>query len=310
MTLFHLHQRFMRFISLVLIVFVICTCTRANPQITDEHALELDGLRRTYQLFVPPSYDGSKAVPLVLALHGRGGDSLGMRDLTSLNQLAEREGFIVVYPDGYEKSWADGRGTTPADEAGINDVGFISSLIDKLSRGYQIIPEQIYATGMSNGGHMSYRLACELSEKIAAVAPVAASLSENLAANCSPQRPVPVLQIHGTADPIRPYEGGEARGMVLSAPASVAFWGSKNGCSSEPSSTNLPDTAQDGTTVTLTSYSGCQQGADVQHYIVVEGGHTWPGGLQYLPERMVGKTSQDINASEVIWKFFAEHPMR
>jgi polyhydroxybutyrate depolymerase len=303
-------RKFIRIITFTLLIMVTCMCAPARPQSTDEDSLELDGLRRTYQLFLPSSYDGTRAVPLVMVLHGGMGNGEGISNVTAFSTVAEREGFIVVYPNGYQESWADGRGTTAADEAGVDDVAFISRLIEKLSTDYRIVYEQVYVTGFSNGGHMSYRLACELSEKIAAVAPVAASLSENLAASCSPQRPVPVLQIHGTADPIRPYEGGEARGMVLSAPASVAFWASKNGCSSEPSSTNLPDIAQDGTTVTLTAYTNCQQGGDVQHYIVVEGGHTWPGGLQYLPERRIGKTSQDINASEVIWKFFAEHSLR
>jgi polyhydroxybutyrate depolymerase len=308
MILPHFLYRFVRLLSIISIVFVTCMCAPARPQATDENVLEQDSLRRNYLHYVPSSYDGSKTVPLVIALHGRGGDGQGMRELTNLNQLAEQEGFIVVYPDGYEKSWADGRGTTPADEAGINDVGFISRLIDRLSSNYKITPEQIYVTGFSNGGYMTHRLACELSEKIAAVALVAANLSENLAAGCAPKRAVPVLQISSTADPLTPYDGGDTQGArVLSAEASVAYWASKNGCG-DPSSNNLPNTAQDGTLVRVMSYSSCA--ADVQLYTVIGGGHTWPGGFQYLPERTIGKTSQDIDASEVIWKFFAEHPLR
>jgi polyhydroxybutyrate depolymerase len=308
MVLFHFFQRFVRLVVLVLVVFLACMCTPARPQSTDENSLEFDELRRTYQLFIPASYDGSKAVPLVVALHGGYGNGQKMSDLTNFSSVAKREGFIVVYPDGYQISWNDGRGTTAAAQQSINDVGFISSLIDKLSSDYKIIPEQIYVTGFSNGGYLSYRLACELSEKIAAVAPVGANMAETVAATCAPKRAIPVLQMNGTSDPLTPYEGGAPRGSpVLSAEKSVAYWATKNSCR-EASSTPLPDTARDDTTVTLTSYSGCL--ANVQLYTVNGGGHTWPSGLQYLPERRIGKTSQDINASEVIWKFFAEHPVR
>lgn len=304
-------SRFTRFLTLGLIVFVTCVCSPAQPQPDDENVIEVSGLRRTYVLYVPTSYQKAKSVPLVVALHGGYGNGQRMADLTSFNQVAEREGFIVVYPDGYQTSWADGRGTTAAEQAGINDVLFISRLVERLKTRYSIIPEQVYATGFSNGGYMSYRLACELPDTFAAVAPVGANMVEAVAATCTPQRATPVLQMNGDSDPLTPYGGGDAQGsMVLSAPNSVAFWANKNGCVGEPAVSNLPDTTQDGTTVTLTTYPGCQQNADIQLYTVVDGGHTWPGGLQYLPERRIGKTSQDIDASEVIWAFFAEHPMR
>jgi polyhydroxybutyrate depolymerase len=306
----HPFQKLFRFLAIVLTVLMTCMCAPARPQNSSDTVIDVDGLKRTYLLYTPSSYDSSRATPLVLALHGRGGDGQGMLDLTGFNQVAEREGFIIAYLNGYENSWADGRGTTPADGAAINDVLFVQSLIDKLSSDYNILQEQIYVTGFSNGGYLSYRLACELSDRVVAVAPVGANLSENIAATCAPNRAVPVLQISGRADPLTPYDGGDAQGaQVLSAEKSVAYWAEKNGCG-EASNTNLPNTTQDGTLVTLSSYAECQEGADVQLYTIIGGGHTWPGGLQYLPERTIGKTSQDINASEVIWKFFAEHPLR
>jgi polyhydroxybutyrate depolymerase len=305
-------QYFIRVLAFVVLIFMFCMCSPVVPQVaqTQEDNFDFEGLQRTYTLYTPSSYDGTRALPLVIALHGGKGNSERMSDLTHLSQLGEQEGFFVVYPNGYENRWADGRGTTPADKAGINDVGFISTLIDRLLGEYKIIPQQVYVTGISNGGHMAYRLACELSQKIAAVAPVAANVVQNIVASCDPKRPVPVLQLHGTEDPFGPYLGGEVNGggFTLSAEASVAFWASRNGCLAEPSSENLPDTVQDGTTVTVSSYQSCQQDADVQLYTIVGGGHTWPGGLQYLPERIIGKTSRDIDANEIIWMFFKEHP--
>ncbi len=267
---------FIRVLAFVLLVLMMCMCSPVIPQDTQtqEDSFEFEGLLRTYTLFTPSSYDGTMALPLVIALHGRGGDNQSMINLTNLSQLAEQEGFIVVYPNGIKKSWADGRGTTPAEEAGVDDVGFIAILIDRLLGNYNIIPQQIYVTGFSNGGHMAHRLACDISEKIAAVAPVGANLPENVAASCEPKRPVPVLQISGTKDTFVPYAGGDVgNGLNLSAEVSVAFWASTNGCSAQPTSTNLPDIAQDGTIVTLTSYQGCQQNADVQLYTIVGGGH-------------------------------------
>jgi polyhydroxybutyrate depolymerase len=301
-----------RIMALALLMPVTCMCSPVRPQTTqtEENMIESEGLRRTYELYVPTSYDGAPALPLVIALHGRGGTGQGMSDLTSLSQISELEGFIVVYPNGYENSWADGRGETPADEAAINDVRFISSLIDRLSSDYKVIVQQVYVTGFSNGGYLTHRLACELPEKIAAVAPVGATLSENVYASCEPKGSVPVLQINVTEDTFVPYLGGEVNGggLALSAEVSVAFWANANGCLAEPSNTNLTDTVQDGTTVTISSYKGCQQNADVQLYTVIGGGHTWPGGLQYLPERRIGKTSRDMDASEIIWTFFKKHP--
>jgi polyhydroxybutyrate depolymerase len=296
--------------AVTVLILLTCMCSPVLPQIvqTQEEGFEFEGLQRTYSVYTPSSYDGSRALPLVIALHGGKGNSERMSDLTNLSRLGEQEGFFVVYPNGYENSWADGRGTAPAEKAGTNDVGFISKLIDRLSSDYKVIAQQVYVTGFSNGGHMAYRLACELSEKIAAVAPVGANMPENIVASCEPKRPVPVLQLSGTEDTFVPYIGGEARGgLIVSAEASVAFWATRNGCLAEPSSENLPDTVRDGTTVTVSSYQNCQQDADVQLYTIVGGGHTWPGGLQYLPERIIGKTSRDINANEIIWAFFKEH---
>jgi len=275
------------------------------------------GLQRTYTVHIASSYDRAKPTPLLIVLHGGGGTGQGMNKLTNFNAIANRENFIVVYPDGFENHWNDGRGVQwQAQTENVDDVGFISALIDHLSDELNIDAKRIYVTGISNGGMMSHRLGCELSQKIAAIAPVASNIPVSMASVWAPSRPVPVLIINGTDDTLERWEGGEIRlgrntyGLVLSVSDTVNFWVGWHQCSQAPTVTQLPDNdPADGTTVRKAVYGGCQDGAEVILYAVVGGGHTWPGGLQYLPEFVIGKTSRDFNASEVIWQFFKEHPI-
>lgn len=272
----------------------------------------VDGRERTYDLHVPVSYDDTKNVPLLIALHGRLGTGSGQQKLAHMDTVSDEHGFIVVYPDGLERSWADGRGGGPSDRNGIDDVKFISALIDKLEGKYKIDSKRVYATGMSSGGFMSGRLACDLSGRIRAVAIVGASLSENAAANCHPTKLVSVLIIQGTADPLVPIGGGElgrnsSSGRVLSHTAAIEKFAELNHCSGEPKKENIPDQAGDGTTLDVTTYRSCAEGSEVQGYVVNGGGHTWPGGVQYLPAALVGKTTGNIDGSSVIWEFLAKH---
>jgi polyhydroxybutyrate depolymerase len=264
-------------------------------------------LTRTYQLHVPAGASG-KTLPLVVALNGRGGTGAEFSKYSRFDAVADREGFIIVYPDGYQKSWADGRGGTPADQANVNDVAFISSLIDRVEKQFKIDPARVYATGMSNGAHMSQRLACELSNRIVAVGVVAATMGQNLEMSCKPGKPVSVLLIHGTTDPLSPYAGGTesaGRGVVISAEAAVTKWVGLNACGLQPTIAALPDTTNDGTRVNRWVYGGCSSGSEVVFYQIEDGGHTWPNAPQYLPESLVGKTSRDLDASAVIWSFFS-----
>ncbi len=232
-----------------------------------------------------------------------------------MNPLADREGFIIVYPDGIDKGWNDGRGTTKAEQQQIDDVGFVKALIDHLARHIvHLDRNRIYATGMSNGAIFSHRLGCELADELAAIAPVAGIMAENIAPQCSPSHPLPIIAFHGTADPFTPYKGGASRsgrgGRVLSAEGAIAFWAAKNSCFPSPTVEALPDRIEDGTTVTRTTYTGCNRRADAVLYTIHEGGHTWPGGPQYLSTRLIGRASQDISASELMWEFFKRHPKR
>lgn len=279
--------------------------------------IQVGGLTRTYLLHVPRTYDKAGPAALVFAFHGGTGRASTMSKITGdLDAVADRHGFIVVYPEGTDKHWNDGRETQPDN---TDDVGFISELIDQLAKGYNVDRKRIYATGISNGGMFAQRLACDLSEKIAAIASVAATMPQNLPGRCAPKRPVAVLIMHGTADPLFPYAGGELKGAgkggyggkVLSAADAVKFWVTHNKTSASPTVTSLPDIdPQDGTSVKRMTYGNGQEGTEVVLYEIEGGGHTWPGGLQYFPERLIGKVSRDISGNEVIWEFFGKHPMR
>jgi polyhydroxybutyrate depolymerase len=266
--------------------------------------LKHGGINRTSLVYVPSSYDGKTPVPLVLSFHGRHGEGKDQAKLSDLHKVGERKGFIVVYPDGVGKSWNALHGTGDAEARGIDDVGFVDALLDKLAERYKIDPNRIYASGMSNGGFFAHRLGCERSTRFAAIATVAGEMSPALAKICRPQRPIPVLIIHGTKDRIVPYAGGttEGGGSLLSADKTAETWSQLNRCSG-----GLKETMHKGD-VTSRSYQGCH--APVTLCTVEGAGHTWPGGDQYLPRLLVGNTNRDVNASEMIWEFFAANPMK
>jgi polyhydroxybutyrate depolymerase len=213
-----------------------------------------------------------------------------------------------VYPDGVDRSWADGRGTTPADQQGVDDVGFLTALVEHFIGTFRADRRRVYAAGMSNGAMMSYRLACERADTFAAIAPVAGLMGEKLAASCAPSRPVSVITFVGTEDPLMPFQGGQVsgdRGPVLSATASRAKWAALNGCQGEPVVSQEPDRASDdGTRIRREAHGSCREGSEVVFFVVEGGGHTWPGGMQYLGKVFIGKTSQDLDASRVAWEFF------
>jgi polyhydroxybutyrate depolymerase len=280
------------------------------------------GLERSYHVYFPPSYNNTASVPLVIALHGRGGNGESMILLTrgGFNKLADEYNFLVVYPDGIDRGWNDGRmkdeDTDRPHRENIDDVGFISALIDTMITEFNADPKRVYVTGISNGAILSYRLACELSEKIAAIAPVDGSIAQRYVSLCSPGQPVSVLAINNVNDPLVPFEGGEivsrlpkARlGVVISVEESIDFWVRNNNCSPVPVVVEEPDRdPSDGTTAKRKEYYNHENGAEVILWSIDGGGHTWPGGVQYLPVWIIGKTSREIDASQVIWEFFKRH---
>jgi polyhydroxybutyrate depolymerase len=276
--------------------------------------INVDGVEREYYVHIPPGYDGSEPVALVLALHGGGGQADKMDRLTGFNDVADEEGFIVVYPQGINARWNDGRyvpSLLPVEPP--DDVKFLGELVKQLTADYAIDENRIYSAGISNGGFMSYRLAVEYPDVFAAVAGVAAQVSVSLRDNFPPEEPITVMMILGDRDPLVPYEGGEIslfginRGEVLSAKESVEMWVENNGCSETPVTTYYEDIDdKDGSVARRDEYKS-DIGADVVLITIEGGGHTWPGGRQYISEKIVGKTNGDINASRVIWAFFAGH---
>jgi polyhydroxybutyrate depolymerase len=260
---------------------------------------------RTYALHVPPG----DPVGLVLSLHGGGGTGIGQRGLTDFDTVADVNNLLVVYPDGYDKSWNDGRGASLASRRHLDDVGFLVALVGKLQGDYNIAPGHVFATGMSNGGFMSNKLACDRADVFAAIAPVAGTLGAGVA--CNPSRPVSVLEAHGTDDPVVPFNGGNVRGRggvshSISVSSMVDKWRSVDGCQGNPSKWELPDVG-DGTFVRRFDSTACADSTEVVFYQIENGGHTWPGGKQYLPKAIIGPTTRAFDASEAIAQFFLAH---
>ncbi len=276
-----------------------------------------DGLKRTYVLYRPATLDPKLRHPLLLCLHGGTGTGSGMQKLTfdRFNELADRDGWLVAYPDGIGKNWNDGRKID--DEAhgkDLDDVGFLSALIDLMVQKEGVDPKRVYVTGISNGAMMTCRLVCELSDKIAAGAPVAGSMPKNLPAVCSPKFPVSMLFINGDKDPLVPFEGGfvhffrRKRGEIIAPARAAADWAALDGCKGAPVTTALPVLdPKDPTRVDRIAYPPSANGSEVLFFVVHGGGHTWPGGLRYAGEWMVGKVSRQLDASDLIWDFFKRH---
>jgi polyhydroxybutyrate depolymerase len=259
------------------------------------------GQTRDYVLHVPASYDRRKPAPLVISLHGAGLWGAAQRDISGWDAVADREGFIVVYPSGTGKGPRVWR-TVIEGPALTRDVLFISDLIDKLSAEYNIDPARIYANGLSNGGAMSFALSCTLSNRIAAVGMVGAAHLLPWSA-CTDTRPVPMIAFHGTADPVTPYTGGKtwvAPKAFPHVPLWTANWAKRNRCAPEPVDSAVA------ANVTRRAYKDCANGAPVELYTIHGGGHDWPGGGP-LPEWLSGPVSRGIDATSRMWSFFSEH---
>ena len=263
------------------------------------------GKEREYLLYVPETYNPSNPTPLVISLHGYAEWPAHQMELSGWNRLADEGGFVVVYPSGsgFPKRWVTSKQVaTPSDS--MIDVQFISDLIDQLGQEYNIDPSRIYANGLSNGGGMSALLACQLSERIAAVGGVSGAYLFS-PDDCHPSRPVPMIAFHGTADQIVPYQGGPSDWFDIPfpvIPAWIGAWAEQNGCSLTPA--ELPSTGE----VTGIRYTGCEQDAEVIFYTIDGGGHSWPGG-EPLPEWIVGHTTQDVDATQLMWEFFSQYSL-
>jgi len=315
----------------------------ACPRGTDQTRTMRRWPDRGYTVHLPPSYNRRQRHPVVIDLHGGGGNKAAARlqacpdqdpeSPACLDRVADCEGFIVVYPDGSFESplvknirtFNAGGGlggyvcvSGYACQENIDDVRFFSDLLDVLEKEYRIDPKRVYVTGLSNGAAMSHRLACVLSERIAAIASIGGGNQYATGEECVPARSVPVLVIHGTADHCFPYDGGYERcsssqpyGFRVAVQDTIAGWVSRNGCGSTPAVVDWADhDPVDGTTVTELIYPGCSNGGDVVLLRINGGGHTWPGGSDSLPEWITGKVSGEFSANRVMLEFFKAHPMK
>jgi polyhydroxybutyrate depolymerase len=292
-----------------LLLFTGLAFAKDSPGKDIQLSLHHDGRARTFLVHLPAAYSKDKSWPLVLVFHGGGGNGEQMAKMTGFSRKADQEGFIAVYPNGTGLwqnrflTWNAGNCCAWAYENRIDDVGFIRALIGQLKKDYPVDDRRVYATGISNGGMMSYRLACGLSDLLAAIGPVAGA--QNI--DCKPAHPVSVIILHGTADQHVLYKGGaplrmaDVRNPRVDRPVSeaVAFWVKHNRCREEPS------TEKKGMVV-IERYGGCSAGTAVTLYTLVEEGHTWPGGTKWA--FWADEPSREVSATDVIWEFFKNHP--
>lgn len=300
-----------------------CTIRADIASGSSAQSMQSGGMTRSYRLYVPSGYDPSQPTPLVLSLHGFAANPGEQERDTGWDEVAERENFIVVYPSGTGSParWNAGQREIAGmrqrsgglfqqflggffETVPVDDVGFIRDLVAALSDQLCIDAARVYVNGMSNGGGMTNRLACEAADVFAAAGMVAGAYTDF--GVCDPARPISVIAFHGVKDPIVPYDGN--REIVFPAVETwVADWAARDQCDAAPET--IAGTVG---AVTGTRYTGCAADAEVDFYSIADGGHTWPGGdMGRLPliETLLGKTSYDINASETMWAFFAAHPM-
>ena len=257
--------------------------------------MEYGDRSREYVIHFPKRYQADDAYPLVLALHGGFGKAENMEKYTGLSEKADKELFIVAYPQGVRRSWNAGRCCGPAHKRKIDDVGFLSALIDSLTKNYAVNTDRIFVTGLSNGGFMAYQMLCKQPEKIKAIAPVAASMVNS---SCKPGMARPIVQFHSYEDDHVPYWGGSGKGPsdVYKPPLDSVFktWSNINDCSVQQ------DTVQSTTELDLMEWRHCNQQAILKLYLTKDGGHSWPGGSLNFPD----PASDAVNATDKMWDFF------
>jgi len=275
---------------------------------TANGSVRVDGRERTYLIDLPPQYDGRTPLPVVVVFHGGGGRAESTRTQTHMSDAGRANGFIVVYPNGTGRmrdrllTWNTGSCCGYARNNNVNDVAFVRAMLDSIQRFYKVDAKRIYATGLSNGGMMSHLMGCALSDRFAAIAPVSGELS----VPCKPTNPVSVLIIHGTADKNLPYDGGPGeraleRHDVKPVQFAVESWMGFDRCATKPSVVSTADLVH-------TTYAKCDDGTSVELYKIIGGPHAWPKGVKLGPG--LDAPSSALDATKVIWAFFASHPKR
>lgn len=275
-----------------------------------DHTLVHDRRKRTYSVHVPSGYDGQSPLPVVLVLHGGASNAKTTRRQTQMDAVSDRNGFLAVYPEGTGRlgylTFNAGTCCGYAVRYKVDDVGFIEAVLDDLARRYKIDPRRVYATGMSNGAMLCYRLACEIPERIAAIAPVSGAMGVD---GPRPKRAVPIIHFHGLLDQNAPFNGGVGENAISkiphrSVPDTIRWWCDVNGCDPKrPQIEQRPDC------VIEHFVPETDSGAEIIVYSLREGGHTWPGGVDVTPRLKTGKLIRSVDASSLAWEFFRRHSL-
>ncbi len=298
----------------ILLALIAVICRPADAQQSIERQLTVDGRARTYHVHVPPTH--RSPVPLVFVFHGGGGHGTGIEKTSGFDAIADREGFVLLYPDGVDGGWNDGRvdvSVRGALRKQADDLAFVRAMLADIATVTPIDAKRVFATGMSNGAIFSQYLAARLSDKIAAIAPVAGGIADPFYKEFAPTNPVSVLAMNGTRDPLVPFGGGNVargdRGKVIPAMDAMQLWVVRDGTAAEPQVGMLPDAdPTDGCRVSWKKWTHGKNGTEVWLYSEEGAGHTWPGAAQNPTRAIVGAVCRDFSASEAAWSFFKAHP--
>ena len=287
----------------LLLLPLLCAAGCSRRAELGSESAEIGGRLRSWLVHLPPHYGPSKTWPLVIAYHGRGGGGAQMAQLTGLDEVADQQGFIVVYPEGVERSWAAHVGAE-ADKEGVDSVGFTAALLDRLEQEYPVDRTRVVLAGFSDGADMVQLLGCKLADRVTAIVPVSGTLPNQDVAACRLARPLSVVEFHGTADPIATYVSGRNEihgpaGLMQSVDQTIAGWAERDGCQAKPVEVPLPNPA-DTLPVVERDFPGCAGGVIVRLYRIEGGGHAWPGEAERLTERITGRGSAGIDASAII----------
>lgn len=314
----------LKMILWILSIAVIFSCSNTDdisdsmpqgqdfPEIVNA-TFEYQGNQRVYSLHIPDSFDGTQAAPLVVFLHGGNGNAQSAQNFTNFNEISEENGFLMLYPQAWFESqsnsfvWADGRGLAP-DNLGIDDVGFVNSLINQLETEYNINDNKIYLCGFSNGSFLTQEIAFQDNSQFAAIGTIGGTMNQDLYNNGNPNRAIPMIYIFGTDDPLVPYDGGFVSentnfDPVVGVETAVDFWVNNNNCQTTLPTVEVPNiNDNDSSTVSIFEFTDGNQNSKIKFYRVNGGGHTWPGVP--LPNQNLGNVNMDMEASKEIWEFF------
>jgi len=291
-----------QFKKFIVSIVLLCVASFAYAQ---KCTLNFERHETTYIVHLPAGYSKTKQYPLIVNYHGLNADAAKHQHYCQMDKVADKEGFIVVYPQSYHKGWNAGLGFRSYTN-GPDDIGYLNLLLDTLEVNYSIDKQRIYTAGVSMGGSFNYRIASEMSNRIAAIASVSGLMTDSTLIYCDPVRNIPILHFHGTHDPLMNYKGMK---QAFGAEEVVKLWALKDQCSNKPDTIQIPDRCKsDKTTVLLVKYTNCSNKSEVWFYKINGGGHTWPGSAKAF--KFLGRKNKDINGSEAIWEFFQKFTLQ